>query len=169
MAIDVSKLPYRPCVGAMILNPQGLVWIGHRFDAVDSEEARGRWWQMPQGGIDTGEDPAAAVLREVYEETGMRSVSIAVELPGWHNYDLPPSLGGNLWGGKYRGQTQKWFAISFTGTNSEVLIEVPGQKPEFDRWRWADPRELLDMVVPFKRTVYEAVLADAAKLGIIRL
>lgn len=167
MDIDVSKLPYRPCVGAMILNPAGLVWIGHRFDAIDSEEARGRWWQMPQGGIDEGENPAVAVFREVMEETSMRSLVIAAELPGWHNYDLPPALGGKMWGGKYKGQTQKWFALRFTGPDSEIDITVPGHKPEFDQWRWAKPADLLDVVVPFKRTVYEAVLADAAKLGAI--
>ena len=167
MSIDTSKLPYRPCVGALILNPSGLVWIGHRFDTPQSEEARGRWWQMPQGGIDHGEDAAVAVLREVREETGMTSVAIKAELPGWHNYDLPAQLGGKLWGGKYRGQTQKWFALAFTGPDSEVVIDGNGHGPEFDAWRWAAPSELLDLVVPFKRDVYRAVLKEAAKLDLI--
>jgi len=167
MTIDLSKLPYRPCVGAMILNPEGRVWIGHRFDTPQSEEARGRWWQMPQGGIDKGEDPATAVVREVHEETGMTSLTIAAELPGWHDYDLPPALKGNLWGGKYRGQTQKWFALRFTGADSEVVIEGIGHKAEFDAWRWAAPSELLDLVVPFKRDVYRAVLLEAQSLKLI--
>jgi len=167
MTIDISKLPYRPCVGAMILNACGLVWIGHRFDMPNSEEARGRWWQMPQGGIDKGEDPANAVMREVREETGMTSLHVAAELPGWHNYDLPLELKGKMWGGKYRGQTQKWFALRFTGADSEVVISGVGHKAEFDAWRWAAPSELLDLVVPFKRDVYRAVLGEAARLKLI--
>jgi len=167
MTVDTSKLPYRPCVGALILNRAGLVWIGHRFDAVDSHEARGAWWQMPQGGIDKGEDPRSAVLREAREETGMTSLEVIAELPGWHNYDLPPKLKGNLWGGKYRGQTQKWFALRFTGLDSEVMIEGVGHAAEFDAWRWSQPSELLDIVVPFKRDVYQAVLSEAIKLGVV--
>ena len=168
MTIDASKLPYRPCVGAMILNPAGLAWVGHRFDTPQSEEARGTWWQMPQGGIDKGEDPVGAVLREVREETGMTSLAVIAELPGWHDYDLPPALKGRMWGGKYRGQTQKWFALRFTGEESEIAIApAHGPAPEFDAWYWAKPAELLGLVVPFKRHVYAAVLADAAKLGVI--
>ena len=168
MTIDVSKLPYRPCVGALILNPAGLVWVGHRFDTPHSEEARGTWWQMPQGGIDKGEDPASAVLREVREETAMTSLTIIAELPGWHDYDLPPALKGRMWGGKYRGQTQKWFALRFTGDDDEIAIApAHGPAPEFDAWRWAKPAELPELVVPFKRHVYGAVLASAAKLGVV--
>ena len=169
MTTATSKLPYRRCVGAMILNPAGLVWIGHRFDSPGDNEGRGTWWQMPQGGIDNGEDPARAVLREVREETGITSVSIIAELPGWHDYDLPPELKGKLWGGRYRGQTQKWFALRFTGHDHEVdIAPQDGPRPEFDRWRWAPAGELLDLVVPFKLTVYRAVLADAAKRGIVK-
>ena len=168
MTNDTSKLPYRRCVGAMIVNGAGLVWIGHRYDSPDDNEGRGTWWQMPQGGIDNGEDPARAVLREVKEETGMTSVSIIAELPGWHDYDLPPELQGKLWGGRYRGQTQKWFALRFNGDDSEVDIAPNhGPRPEFDRWRWAPASELLDLVVPFKRAVYRAVLAEAAQLGFV--
>ena len=168
MTIDPVQLPYRPCVGAMILNCAGLVWIGRRFDA-PATEARGGWWQMPQGGIDEGEDPAAAVLREIREETGITSLEIVAELPGWHHYDLPQSLlETKIWGGKYRGQKQKWFALRFTGHDDEVAITpAAGPAPEFDAWRWAPVCELLDVVVPFKRDVYRAVLADAAGMAIV--
>ena len=169
MSTGTSKLPYRPCVGAMILNAAGLVWIGRRYDAPGDAEGRGTWWQMPQGGIDEGEDAAKAVLREVREETGITSVEVIAELPGWHTYDLPPGLlAKKVWGGKYRGQKQKWFALRFTGKDSEVAITpASGPAPEFDAWRWAKASELLDIIVPFKRDVYRAVLADAAKLGLV--
>ena len=171
MKIDAAKLPYRPCVGAMILNPAGFVWIGRRYDAPNDlsrdAEGRGSWWQMPQGGIDEGEDAAAAVLREVQEETGMTSLAILDEIPGWHLYDLPQKLlEMKVWGGKYRGQKQKWFVLRFTGPDTEVDITPhTGPKPEFDSWRWAPAAELLDTIVPFKRDVYQAVLTEAAKLS----
>lgn len=168
MPHHATSLPYRPCVGAMILNAHGLVWVGRRCDAPGDAEGRGTWWQMPQGGIDEGEDPARAVLREVQEETGMTSLEIAAELPGWHFYDLPANLlAKKVWGGKYRGQKQKWFVLRFTGPDSEVAISPEaGPAPEFDAWRWARASELLDTIVPFKRDVYRAVLAEAAKLNV---
>jgi len=167
MKVEVSKLPYRPCVGAMILNANHQIWIGRRFDAPDDAEGRGTWWQMPQGGIDEGEDAAIAVLREVQEETGMTSLEILDEIPGWHLYDLPPNLlAKKVWGGKYKGQKQKWFVLRFKGLDSEVDITAQsGPKAEFDAWRWAHASELLDVIVPFKRTVYEAVLDEASKLS----
>ena len=174
MTVDTSKLAYRPCVGALILNADGLVWIGRRHNApgkagAQISEGHGSWWQMPQGGIDDGEEPARAVLREVQEETGMTSLSIIARLPGLHLYDLPPDLlAKKLWGGKFRGQQQTWFALRFTGPDSEVAITpASGPAPEFDAWRWAQPSELLDLIVPFKRDVYRSVLADAAKLQIV--
>ncbi len=170
MTVDASKLGYRPCVGAMILNIDGLVWIGRRFDAPGDPEGRGTWWQMPQGGVDEGEDAHAAVLREVREETGMTSVEILAELPGTYLYDLPTDLlEKKVWGGKYRGQKQRWFALRFTGHDTEVMIAAQpgGPKAEFDTWRWAKPSELLPIIVPFKLDVYRAVLADAAQLKLI--
>lgn len=167
MKIDSSKLPYRPCVGAMILNPSGQIWIGRRYDAPGDAEGPGKWWQMPQGGIDEGEDAAVAVLREVQEETGMTSLHILDEIPGWHLYDLPKDLlAKKVWGGRYRGQKQKWFVLRFTGADSEVdITPQTGPKPEFDAWRWASAIELPGIIVPFKRDVYEAVLFEAAKLS----
>ena len=169
MSNDATNLPYRPCVGAMILNLEGLVWIGRRYDAPGDAEGRGMWWQMPQGGIDEGEDAAVAVLREVQEETGITSVAIIAELPGWHLYDLPLHLlEKKVWGGRYRGQKQKWFALRFTGSDSEVAITpTSGPAPEFDAWRWAPASELLATIVPFKRDVYRTVLAEAAGLGLV--
>ena len=127
---------YRPCVGVMLLNPQGLVWVGRRFQK-QNDDGVGHWWQMPQGGIDENEDPAAAALRELEEETAVRSAEIIAEAPGWYNYDLPEHLIGKSWKGKYRGQTQKWFAARFTGKDSEINLAPPGHKQEFDQWRWA--------------------------------
>ena len=120
---------------------------------------------MPQGGIDDREDPAAAALRELREETGIRSVAVVGESPTWYTYDLPESLRPNAWGGRYRGQKQKWFAVRFTGEDSEVQLVQPGHKPEFDTWRWASIDELPGLVVPFKRQVYERVIRDFAALA----
>ena len=106
---------YRPCVGILLLNAPGLVWIGRRFDKAN-EEGAGEWWQMPQGGIDKGEEPRDAALRELAEETAITSAEVIAEAPRWYNYDLPDHLRGKSWNGKYRGQTQKWFALRFTGT-----------------------------------------------------
>jgi putative (di)nucleoside polyphosphate hydrolase len=146
----------------MVLNRPGKVWIGRRKDAPAEPEGPGAWWQMPQGGIDASEDPAAAALRELAEETGIRSVRIIAESPAWYTYDLPEPLRPRAWGGRYRGQRQKWFAARFTGSEAEVLLQQPGHKPEFDAWRWARLDELVELVVPFKRDVYAQVVRDFA-------
>jgi putative (di)nucleoside polyphosphate hydrolase len=160
--IDPETLPYRPCVGMMVLNDKGLVWVGHRI-AVRNNEMSGadQLWQMPQGGIDEGEDPLATAKRELLEETGIESVKLLAEAPGWINYDLPPELIGVVWKGRYRGQTQKWFAFRFHGDESEIRINPPpdGHKPEFDRWTWRAMADLPGLIVPFKRKVYDHVVA----------
>ena len=155
---------YRPCVGVMLLNPQGLVWVGRRYQK-QNDDGVGHWWQMPQGGIDGDEDPAAAALRELEEETAVRSAEIIAEAPDWYNYDLPEHLIGKSWKGKYRGQTQKWFAARFTGEDSEINLAPPGHKQEFDQWRWVKMNEVIDAIVPFKKPVYEKVIATFRHLG----
>jgi putative (di)nucleoside polyphosphate hydrolase len=164
MAIDPESLPYRPCVGLMVLNREGLVWIGERTGTPNQDAAArgklGGWWQMPQGGIDDGEDPAAAALRELFEETGMRQAEIIAESAHWYPYDLPKELLGRVWKGKYRGQSQKWFLLRFTGDDSEINIEPADHDAEFSRWRWAPFDEVMDFIVPFKRDVYVKVLAE---------
>ena len=157
-----AGLPYRPCVGAAIFNRAGLVWIGRRADENAEGEGKGKWWQMPQGGLDEGEDPATAVFREVYEETSIKSLRLLREAPGWFNYDLPKELIPRSWGGKYRGQTQKWFALRFEGEDAEIDIAHPGggkHKPEFSAWRWERLERLPELVADFKRGVYEQVVA----------
>lgn len=162
----IAELPYRACVGQMVINRDGLVWVGRRSDSKQDPEGRGDWWQMPQGGVDEGEDPRGAALRELFEETGMRSVEIIAEHPRWLRYDLPPHLVGKAWGGRYRGQAQKWFAVRFLGPDGEIsILPPPGCSREFDEWRWAPASELLDLIVPFKREVYREVLADFAPLA----
>ena len=161
-------LPYRPNVGIMALNRQGLVWAGRRIASTDSEMAgTDKLWQMPQGGIDKGEDPYEAALRELYEETGMRSVSLLAEAPDWIVYDLPPELVGRALKGKYRGQTQKWYAFRFEGDDSEIAINPPpgGHEAEFDAWAWKPMTDLPELIVPFKRKVYEQVIAAFAHLA----
>ena len=155
---------YRPCVGVMLLNAEGLVWIGRRF-LKQNDDGVGHWWQMPQGGIDAGEDPAVAAMRELEEETAVRSAEIIAEAPDWYNYDLPEPLIGLSWKGKYRGQTQKWFAARFTGRDSEINLATPGHKQEFDQWRWAKMSEVVGLIVPFKKPVYEKVIAAFKHLG----
>lgn len=160
--VDPESLPYRACVGIMVLNRQALVWAGHRIVAANDEmDGATQLWQMPQGGIDPGEDPEPAALRELYEETGMKSVSLLAEAPNWINYDLPPHLVGVALKGKYRGQTQKWFAYRFEGNETEIAINPPpgGHTAEFDEWAWKPMTQLPDLIVPFKRKVYEEVVA----------
>jgi putative (di)nucleoside polyphosphate hydrolase len=142
---------YRPCVGLMVINPAGLVWIGERRGAPGS-------WQMPQGGIDHGEPPLDAALRELAEEIGTARVELAAESRHWYAYDLPPESVAAFHHGRYLGQSQKWFALRFVGRDAE--IDVQTAKPEFLRWRWALPAEVVGLIVPFKRAVYEAVFAE---------
>ncbi|MBI4723747.1 MAG: RNA pyrophosphohydrolase [Rhodomicrobium sp.] len=157
--IDPSSLPYRPCVGIVLLNGEGFIWMGRRFDELVQQEDEKRW-QMPQGGIDAHEQPEVAALRELYEETGVRSVEILAESRDWIHYDLPPESVGKALKGKYRGQRQKWFAMRFTGEEQEIDLQPAGYKPEFDAWRWATPGEVLASIVGFKRPAYEAVIAE---------
>lgn len=157
-----DSLPYRPCVGIMVVNSQGLVWAGRRIAETDSEMAGSdKLWQMPQGGIDEGEDPLPAALRELYEETGIRTVSLLAEAPDWIHYDLPEHLVGIAFKGRYRGQKQRWFAFRFEGDDSEIAINPPpgGHEAEFDAWAWKPMERLPDLIVPFKRKVYEEVVA----------
>jgi putative (di)nucleoside polyphosphate hydrolase len=165
---DAAKLPYRPCVGIALFNKAGRVWIGSRADKDAEGEGEGHWWQMPQGGLDDGEDPQKAALRELYEETSVKSATIIREAPGWFTYDLPPDLVGKSWGGRYRGQKQRWFALRFTGKDADIDVLHPGggkHKPEFSAWRWEQLARLPELVVPFKRKVYEDVVAAFGDIG----
>ena len=158
--LKAEDLPYRPCVGIMVLNSEGLVWAGRRIAVGNSEyDGSPQLWQMPQGGIDPGEDPETASLRELYEETGMKSVSLLAEASRWINYDLPEKLIGVGLKGKYRGQTQRWFAFRFEGAENEIAINPPpgGHTAEFDAWEWKPMADLPELIVPFKRKVYEEV------------
>ncbi len=155
-----ESLPYRPCVGVMLLNAHGRAFVGRRAHRSNAPEGVGKWWQMPQGGIDAGEDPEVAARRELTEETGIRSIRILARTREWLNYDLPGSLIG-AWEGRYRGQTQLWFAARFEGKESEIDLEPkPGHEREFDAWRWVALEELPELVVAFKRPVYEAVVEE---------
>lgn len=162
-----QALPYRPCVGVMVINPQGLIWVGQRADMPGDAEGRGQWWQMPQGGIDEGEQPRVAAMREVWEETAMRSLAILGESRDWLTYDLPPELIGVAWGGKYRGQRQKWYAMRFTGAEIEIDIGPrDGHSIEFRAWRWSTLDDLVASIVPFKRDVYEQVVAELGRFAV---
>ncbi len=153
---DFSRLPYRPCVGVMLVNAAGKVFVGKRID-----NREGDWWQMPQGGVDDGEDLRAAVLRELWEETGVTeaNVSILAQTREELLYDLPEELMGKLWGGKYRGQRQFWFLARFEGAESDIDLQAH-QPPEFEAWRWVEPELLPEMIVPFKKRVYRTVLDE---------
>ena len=155
---------YRPCVGIMLLNAKGEAWIGRRFEK-QNDDGIGKWWQMPQGGVDDGEDLLATAKRELYEETGVTNVAFLAQSKDLHTYDLPEHLIGKSWNGKYRGQKQMWFVFRFAGADSEITLKVPGQKQEFDDWRWAKFDELLDLIIPFKRDVYVSVLKEFQSLG----
>lgn len=149
-----KKLGYRPCVGVMLVNAEGKAFVGKRID-----NKEGDWWQMPQGGVDPGEDLADAALRELAEETGVPAalVSLIGRLPEPMRYDLPEDLVGKLWGGRYRGQEQVWFLARFSGSDADVNLEAH-DPPEFCEYRWVDPEDLPELIVPFKKRVYRAVL-----------
>lgn len=159
--MNYGNLPYRRNVGIMLVNQDNFVFMGRRksnsgpehVDAIHS-------WQMPQGGIDENEDPYPAALRELQEETGITSVSLLAEAPGWLTYDLPPDVAMQAWKGRYRGQTQKWFALQFNGSKSEINVLTPtgGHKPEFDTWKWVPINQVTSLIIPFKRAVYEQVV-----------
>lgn len=142
---------YRPAVGILLLNPAGLAFAGRRRD-IDPDA-----WQMPQGGIGRGEDPERAAFRELREETGVEQAKVLASTPGWLRYDLPPEIAPRLWRGRYRGQRQKWFAMRHEGPESEIDVGPGG---EFSAWRWVEPRTLPDIIVPFKRNLYEQVLKE---------
>ncbi|WP_375462800.1 RNA pyrophosphohydrolase [uncultured Methylobacterium sp.] len=163
--------PYRPCVGITLINRAGLVLVGRRRQDAGPEHVAGSLaWQMPQGGIDAGEAPHAAALRELYEETNVAAASVRLlaEAPDWLSYDLPPDVMTRAWNGRYRGQTQRWFAFGFLGSDDEIDVARPGggaHAAEFEAWRWAPFAELPGLIVPFKRPVYEGVVAAFAPLG----
>ena len=153
---------YRPCVGIMLLNREGLVFLGKRRMKRPSDAVGNAYlWQMPQGGIDPGEDPYGAALRELAEETNVTSVERIAEAPDWYTYDLPVDATKKAWRGRYHGQRQKWFALRFLGREDEINVTAPsgGFKPEFESWRWTRMEDLPALVIPFKRQVYEKVVS----------
>lgn len=157
-----EDLPYRDCVGVALFNRRGEVFIGRRKPDDEEISAQlGAPWQMPQGGIDAGEDPSGAARRELFEETSVRSVTLIAEAPDWIYYDLPDELVGVAFRGRYRGQRQRWFALAFTGEDAEIEVERPGGgafPAEFDAWRWEALERLPELIVPFKRPAYEQVV-----------
>jgi putative (di)nucleoside polyphosphate hydrolase len=152
-----SDLPYRPCVGIMLFNRDGKVFVGKRID----QTVEG--WQMPQGGIDKGEAPRQAALRELLEEVGTDKAEIIAEMDDWVTYDLPEHLVGVAFKGKYRGQRQKWFALRFTGQDGD--IDLTAHEPEFSAFQWVSLEALPDLIVPFKRDIYKAVIAAFQNLA----
>jgi len=153
--LSESDLPfYRPAVGIMLLNPAGLVFVGRRIDMPAGLAA----WQMPQGGIDPGETPRQAAFRELKEEIGTDKAEILAETRGWLHYDLPSDIASRMWSGRWRGQRQKWFLMRFTGEDAD--INPATEHPEFDAWEWVEPSRLPDLIVPFKRPLYQDLLAE---------
>jgi putative (di)nucleoside polyphosphate hydrolase len=159
----MSDLPYRPNVGAVLFNRDGLVFVARRADMPNAEGPAGGW-QLPQGGIDEGEDPAVAVFRELEEEIGTRKAELIGEYPHWLTYDLPPDLLGIAWRGRYRGQRQRWFAMRFTGEDNDIRLDLDPH-PEFDAWRWVELSELPALAVPFKRPIYEVLTESFARFA----
>lgn len=152
---DGELAQYRAGVGVMLLNRDGNVFVGRRIDMPAGMAA----WQMPQGGIDPGESPRAAALRELKEEVGTDKAEIVAETRGWLHYQLPPEIAGRSWGGRYRGQRQKWFAMRFTGDDGDIDLAA-AEDPEFDAWEWVAPEQLPELIVPFKRRLYLDVLDE---------
>ncbi len=158
----MTELPYRPNVGAVLFNAAGRVFVGRRADLPSGAPAS---WQLPQGGIDEGEDPRAAVLREIGEEVGTDRVTILEEYPSWLTYDLPPDLASTAFRGRFRGQRQKWFALRFHGADEDIVLDRDPH-PEFIAWRWAELGELPALAVPFKREIYTALARHFAHLAV---
>ena len=154
---EIARLPYRPCVGIMLIDRGGRVFVARRINTP------GEAWQMPQGGIDEGESPRRAALRELHEEVGTDKAEVLAESRNWWRYDLPAELVPRRWGGRYRGQEQKWFALRFLGTDAD--IDIATETPEFRVWRWAEMAELADIVVPFKRHIYRETIAEFGHLA----
>lgn len=152
--MSLDRALYRPCVGAMMVNAAGRAFVGKRID-----NKEGDWWQMPQGGVDDGENLHGALLRELGEETGVRAgnVQVVADLGRELFYDLPDALKGKLWGGKFIGQRQSWYLVRFTGSDSDIDLGAH-EPPEFCEWKWVDPELLPDLIVPFKRTVYRTIV-----------
>ena len=164
MSKEKKHLPLRPCVGLMILNHENKVWTGRRI-AVPSMKSTNQLWQMPQGGIDKGEQPFEAALREMEEEIGTNKASLLAEHPTWLDYRFSAALSKNAFKGKYGGQTQKWFALRYEGQDKDIDISGGADhKAEFDAWKWQDMTALPELVVPFKRDVYEAVVQEFSAL-----
>lgn len=159
---DFTSLPYRPCAGIMLANADGKIFVGQRLDAAHSNFPNA--WQMPQGGIDDGEDAEAAALRELAEETGIDAAHVAIiaRSADEHFYDLPEELIGKIWKGKYRGQRQRWFLMRFTGSDENININT--HHPEFTNWKWVDPAALPELIVPFKKDLYRAILKEFQQL-----
>ena len=160
MSDSSSSLPYRPCVGVMLVNAEGRVFVGKRIDNKEGDA-----WQMPQGGIDEGEDLRSAALRELREETGLCEtlVTLLAQTSEELLYDLPEELLGKLWGGRYRGQRQFWWLARFTGEDADIQLDAH-DPPEFCEWKWVEPEELPDLIVPFKKRVYRAVIEEFREL-----
>jgi putative (di)nucleoside polyphosphate hydrolase len=154
---EAEERRYRPGVGLMLINEEGKIWIGERHDAPGA-------WQMPQGGIDEGESPTEAALRELHEEVGTDRARILAESGSWLRYDLPAALRSRVWGGKWKGQRQKWFALAYLGRDRDIDLDRHEQ-PEFQRWRWADIDELVGLAIDFKRPIYERVVEEFRHLA----
>ena len=149
---------YRRCVGLVIINKDGLVFVGKRIDSNLNA------WQMPQGGIEKGESPRNAGLREMKEEIGTNNVKLIGEIDNWLNYDIPQKLSSKLWNGKYRGQTQKWLAFQFLGNDDEININT--EDPEFKEWQWVEHKNLVNLAVPFKKDIYKKIINEFSHLFI---
>lgn len=154
----MNQLEYRPNVGIMVLNKDGKVWIGKRIPRAKHHDMIVKAWQMPQGGVDAGEDLEAAARRELYEETGIKNTTLLARTDDWIKYDLPEALIGKVLKGKFKGQAQMWYCFRFDGDDSEIDLHPTDEKPEFNQWKWADIDDLVDLIVEFKQQVYIEVI-----------